>query len=246
MIILDTIDLSHFSSKPCVLTIGNFDGVHLGHRRILDRMQALAGPKGTLCVVTFSNHPSSVLPGKSPTSLIQSNTLKLSYLEKYGVDVVYNLKFTPELSHIPYDAFLRSIKTQCPFDFLVLGAGDAFGYKREGTPDKVAALGNDMHFQVEYLPKLQNQSETVSSGRIRNCIQQGHLSKAVELLGHPYILEAIDSKPVSPDLCLPPDGDYKVTVVSDSMQKQAVAYLKNKKITLDVPLENKKFSLIFI
>lgn len=185
MIIYDNLDQSALASVPCVLTIGNFDGVHLGHQRILKEMRAIAGPKGTVCVITFSNHPSSVLPGKTPVKLIQSNSLKLSYLEKYGADVVYNLEFTPELSHLRYDVFLGRIKGSCPFNYLILGEGDAFGYKREGTPEKVTLLGTDLHFEVLYLPKMKWKNEPISSRRIRKCIEQGHLSDATELLGHP-------------------------------------------------------------
>ncbi len=245
MIVYENLDQSSLPSKPCVLTIGNFDGVHLGHQRILNRMRTLAGPKGTVCVLTFSNHPSSVLPGKTPVPLIQSNSLKLQYLEKFGADVVYSLEFTSQLSHLHYDTFLSKIKKSCPFDYLILGEGDAFGYKREGTPEKVALLGKQLHFEVEYLPKVKSEDETISSGRIRTCIQQGHLSEAIEFLGHPYIVEAIDSKPISPHLVLPPDGDYPVNIESKSVQKQSTVHIEEKKFRLDFSMNGEKIFIIF-
>ncbi|MBS0628894.1 MAG: FAD synthetase family protein [Verrucomicrobia bacterium] len=227
---------------PCILTIGNFDGVHRGHQRILHHMKTLAGLSGAVCVVTFSNHPSFVLPGKRPVQLIQSNSLKLSYLEKLGADVVYNLPFTAELSQIRYDAFLAMIKECIPFDYLVLGEGDAFGYKREGTAEKIAELGKQLSFQADYLPKLKSQHETISSGKIRSCIEQGHIEEAVRLLGHPYIIEA----PLSPHLCLPPDGNYLVNLESNSVQKQTMLQFKDKKVVLDFPMEDENFFIIFI
>jgi len=194
----------------------------------------------------ISNHPSSVLPGKSPVPLIQSNKLKLSYLKKYGADVTYNLEFTPDLSQLPYDRFLRQINERCPFQTLVLGEGDAFGYKREGTPENVTALSKQMQFEVDYLPKLRNEDEIVSSGKIRTCIQQGYLTKAIELLGHPYVVEMKNSKPTSPHLCLPPDGDYNVHIVSDSEEKKGMIQIKDRKLTLKTSMLEKIFFIIFI
>lgn len=235
-------------SKPCALTIGNFDGVHLGHQQILKRMRAIVGRAGTVAVLTFSNHPSFILPGKTPIRLIFSKSLKLKYLEKFGVDIIYCLEFTPELSQMRYNAFIEAIRKSCPFDHLIFGEGDAFGYKREGTEEKMKPLSKELGFQLEYLPKLMSSGETISSARIRTCIQQGELAKATTLLGHPYVLEGtIDSGQLTlpPHLCLPPNGDYPVIVEHDSFQNKTIAHIETEKISLDFPMTQKKICVTF-
>lgn len=193
--------------NPVSLTIGSFDGVHLGHQAILKELQS----ESPVCVVTFSNHPSHVLPGKEETKLILSPNLKLEWLEHFGVDFVYLLEFTKEIAAMSYVEFLEAL---LPFERLVLGKGATLGRKREGTEERVTALGLEKGFSTHYLDKLENGLGPISSGRIRKEILQGHISCASELLGHPYQIEGevlptgefrVDSR-----TCLPPDGTYSV------------------------------------
>lgn len=244
MIILEDLNIITSPSKPCVLAIGNFDGVHLGHQQILKRMRAIAGSKGTVAVLTFSNHPSFILPGKIPVALILSKPLKLKYLKQFGADVIYCLEFTPELAQMRYDAFIKAIRKSCPFDHLIFGEGDAFGHKREGTAEKMRPLSEELGFQVEYLPKVFSSGETISSARIRTCIQQGELAKAKTLLGHPYVLE-VSAELLAPHLCLPPNGDYPVIVEHDSLQNKTTAHIETGKISLDFPMTSKKIYVTF-
>lgn len=248
MIILDSLSASASPSKPCVLTIGNFDGVHLGHQRILGHMRALAGPKGTICVLTFSNHPSFVLPGKTPAPMILSKSLKLKYLEESGVDVVYCLDFTSEFAAMTYDFFLREVRKGCPFDYLVLGEGEGFGKKREGTRDKIEPLSREMGFKVVYLPKMSENGDPISSGIIRTSIQNGDLIKAASLLGRPFTIEGIvDSGQLilSTNFCLPPNGNYRVIASVESLKKETIAHIENGQIFLDFPSEGKKIYILF-
>lgn len=186
MEILQELKPPHSFHPPCGLTIGSFDGVHLGHQQLLRHLRQAVGQKGSICVITFSNHPSHILPHREPTPLIYSSERKLHYLQKYGVDIVYLLPFTLELAQLSYDQFLHLVHQCYPFELLVLGEGATVGKKREGTPENITALGKKLPFTVEYLPKYRIEGEIVSSGKIREYLQKGDLKKAETLLGHPF------------------------------------------------------------
>jgi len=240
MNVLENLNTNPFLSKPCALAIGNFDGVHLGHRRILDQMRGLVGPAGTVAILTFSNHPTDILPGKTPVKLISPKPLKLKYLSEFGVDVVYCLEFTPQIAQIRYDAFIQLIRKSCPFDYLIFGEGDAFGYKREGTEEKMRPLAAQLGFKVGYLPKVKTTGEPISSGRIRSLIQSGDLKTVAMLLGHPFELE-IEGGALSPHLCIPPNGTYHVL----ASNVKTIAHIENGKISLDYPMREKNFHISF-
>jgi len=246
MIALETLEKAPVLPKPLGLTIGSFDGVHRGHQEILHRVRKLVGPMGTLGVLTFSNHPSDILPHRPLAKKIFSKSLKLKCLEKTQVTVVYNLEFTLELAGLPYDVFLKKVRDAYPFDFLVLGEGATLGKKREGTPEKIQELGREIGFSVEYLPKLTLGREVVSSGKIREYIEKGNLKKASQFLGHPYILEGErkrDSIMVDPNLCLPPNGAYSVEI--DEMK--SIARMEGNNIFLETALPStaEKISIVF-
>lgn len=156
-------------AKPIALAIGVFDGVHLGHQALLKRLSAL----GTPVVLTFSNHPLTILKPDMPLMELIPLQEKLHRLERCGVQLTILLPFTHALSEMPYDAFLKMVHQFLPFSALVFGEGDALGKGRAGTPDKVRALGKDMGFTAEYLPKVLYEGEIVSSGRIRKMLALG-------------------------------------------------------------------------
>lgn len=214
MIIHKTLEPHLDCSHPAVLSIGSFDGVHLGHQSLLKHLRENAGPNGTVAVLTFSNHPSHILPNRNPVPQICSPSLKLDYLKKAGVNITYLLEFTKELADMRYDAFLQNLKAAFPFDLLILGEGATLGKKREGTPEKIRQLEAPLSFSTLYIPKQTYEERNISSGTIRTCIQTGNLKKASALLGRPYILEGTLSPTgelqLPSRLCLPPDGDYPI------------------------------------
>ncbi len=171
---------------PIALTIGSFDGLHRGHQKLLVRVREKATPKGTAAVLTFANHPSTVLSGKAPPSAICSRAQKLKLLELAGVDLVLMLPFTLELAKVPYELFIKEIKNKLPFSSLVLGKGAAFGSGKKGDEQHVRALGNVLHFEVEYLPVEEEDGRAISSGWVREEIAKGNLQMVEKLLGRPY------------------------------------------------------------
>lgn len=185
---------------PTALTIGTFDGIHVGHRALLSHMRSLS-PHRT--VLTFTNHPLSFLQGSAP-SLLTPLPFKLSLLEALGVDAVVALPFDRHLQTLSFEILLEKF----PLTHLVLGENDAFGHKKGGTPEAVLRFAQAWGFSVEYLPKQQANGFPVSSSRIRTLIGEGNLLEAEELLGRPHALffPPLQSSPP----VLPPDGLYTV------------------------------------
>lgn len=173
-------------NPPLGLIIGAFDGVHLGHIHLIKTLDKLMGSKGTKAVITFSNHPSQVLKGAKPVQPICTKEEKIKLLEKAGVDLLFLLEFTPELAALSYEEFLSKVKKVYPFQYLVVGKGDAFGKGRQGDEPHIRELGKKLHFEAEYVEKLKIDGEVVSSGKIREFIQSGDLKKAAKFLGRPY------------------------------------------------------------
>lgn len=245
MILFENLELSCSFSSPCALTIGSFDGVHLGHQKILREMRKRVGNQGSVAVLTFSNHPSHVLPGRDPVPLIFSKELKIKALEEQGVDICYCIPFTENLSQQPYDVFLQEVRNNCPFDFLILGEGACLGYKRGGTPEKVALLGEKLGFSCIYIPKREVDEQAISSRAVRECILKGDLQKAHELLGRPFTIEGeVHSQRVflSAPFCLPPDGEYPVK----TNHHQSILSIQGKKLTLKPPVKDGKIFIDFI
>jgi len=186
MQVLTQLETPRSSPTPLALTIGNFDGVHRGHQAILQKLRQKAGDSGTVAVITFSNHPSHVLPCKSPAPLILTPARKLHCLRSCGADLVYLLEFTPKLAQLAYDTFLKKVKEVYPFTFLALGEGATFGKKREGNKQALTELSKELDFTLEYLPKVGEDGEIISSGKIRALLEEGNFAKAKELLGHSF------------------------------------------------------------
>ncbi len=167
--------------SPLALTIGNFDGVHLGHLALLKNLREKVGAKGTVAVLTFTNHPSSVFGKEVP--LICSLEEKVDLLRKAGVDLLILLTFTHELAQKNYKEFLKEIHSYYPFTYFSRGKGSLFGKNREGTEANVQALAQEMGFHAEYVNMIEINGVVVSSNQIRHLIEKGDLPQAALLLG---------------------------------------------------------------
>jgi riboflavin kinase/FMN adenylyltransferase len=170
---------------PSAVTIGKFDGVHLGHRRVLERLLASARARGLLPVVlTFDRNPLSVLaPDACPTALV-SNEQKLELLERCGVAATVMLEFDRPFSEHPPEEFAREVLSGALGAELVLVGGD-FRFGRGGAGD-VAALegfGREHGFEVEILPPVEAGGRRISSTLVRGCLAEGDIRGAAELLG---------------------------------------------------------------
>ena len=167
------------NDMPLALSIGTFDGVHLGHQALFRRMRELA-PRQV--VAAFTMPPACTLfPDRPFLGLILDPAEKEALLRAQGLEVL-PLEFTLEMAKIPYNQFLDELYVQQPFSHLVLGEGALFGYARRGTPEAVRAWAAPKQIVVEYIPKLPQ----VSSSEIRAHIAAGRFSEAEHLLGRPY------------------------------------------------------------
>jgi riboflavin kinase / FMN adenylyltransferase len=176
-----------------VVTTGSFDGVHIGHKTILNRLNMLADKyNGESVLITFDPHPRKVLypetSGKD-LKLINSQEEKLALLEKSGLNNVIIIEFTKEFSKVTSEQFVR--------DFLhgilnarvvVVGFNHHFGFNKEGDYKQLWEWQERYSFEAEEIPEQEVQHETVSSTKIRNAISEGYIQRANAYLDHYYII----------------------------------------------------------
>lgn len=173
------IESDQFPSIPVALSIGMFDGVHLGHQEIIRQLKKTGSPAA---ILTFSNHPLSLFRPHEPLPLqITTHAQKKQLFKRFGVDYMVTLPFTRELAHLTFDQFLSSIS----MTHLILGKGAAFGRKKEGTEEKVTPWAEKRGIRASYLPKVMLEGEPVSSTRIRKALIDNNLNLAERLLGYP-------------------------------------------------------------
>ena len=166
---------------PIALTIGTYDGVHLGHQYLFQELKKY----GTAAVLTFSNHPAEILHPHTAPHLIDTLDQKIRRLENNGIDLAVILPFTLELSSLSYDAFLKQVREYLPFTHLILGEGAVIGHQAQGTEKNIRALAKELDFEAIYLPKFTHDGEVVSSRKIRQLIETGNFEQAFNLLGRP-------------------------------------------------------------
>jgi riboflavin kinase / FMN adenylyltransferase len=173
-----------------VLTIGNFDGIHLGHQSLFqmvrDRAQAI---NGTAMVITFHPHPAQVLrPGKVPRQIV-SEDHKVQLIFQQGIEVVLSIPFTREFAQIPAKVFIQDILVaRIGMQEIVIGYDYTFGRKREGNMQLLKELGKKFGFIVHVHPPVTIGNHLVSSTRIRELITSGAMEEAKLLLGRPFSL----------------------------------------------------------
>ena len=171
---------------PIALTIGVYDGIHLGHQRIFKELHKYTRAEGTRVILTFSNHPTTLFTPEKPLPSIISLDHRLHLLESFGFDLVILLPFDQTLAKLPYDTFIKNLRAKLPFKHLVLGSDAHLGKNRAGTPSAICALGEELHFTSAYLPKETYHKEPISSGRIREHLARGELKKVKKMLGRSY------------------------------------------------------------
>ena len=175
-----------------VVTVGNFDGVHLGHRALVARTVAEArGAKGTAVVLTFDPHPARVLrPGRAPREL---STLpqKEELLAGLGIDALVVVPFTTELAARSADAFVADVLVAAlGVRVVVVGESFRFGHRQSGDVRRLEALGGDLGFGVRAMAPLLLDGQPISSSRVRDALGAGDVATARALLGRSYFVDA--------------------------------------------------------
>lgn len=185
-------DLKHV--KNPVVTTGTFDGVHLGHQKIIKRLKDVAREEqGETVLLTFYPHPRMVLfPDDNELKMLNTQSEKIALLEAYGVDHLIIYPFTREFSRLSSIEFVRDILVNhIGTKKLVIGYNHHFGRNREGSFEHLKEYGPIYGFDVEEIPAQDIDSIEVSSTKIRKALQTGDIGTATAYLGHDYSLHGI-------------------------------------------------------
>ncbi len=222
------------------ITIGNFDGVHMGHRQILAELighaRAVGGPA---IVVTFDPHPRKVLfPGEEPRRLCHLHE-RLARISDCGIDALFLLRFTRALAAESPESFIRMLHERFAFRHIHIGYDFAFGRQRSGHADGLRLIGESLDFTVSEANAFEMRGAIVSSSRIRSAVEAADLDLAADLLGQPFSISGhvgigdrrgrklgfptanLDLR----DLVHPPAGIYAVRAHSSGQSWDGVAYL---------------------
>ena len=179
--------------RPTVLTLGVFDGLHLGHqlivRTVVERARAM---NAVPTVITFDPHPRAVLHPASAPPLLQTLDQKVEGFGVLGVEQTIVVRFTHEFAQIRAEEFLRDVvKERLHAKEIYLGKGFAFGHDREGNIDLLRRVSQDLGFFADEVPEVQVRGQRVSSSRVRQLLKEGKVNLARRLLGRPYGVEGI-------------------------------------------------------
>jgi len=178
-------------ARPTVLTLGVFDGLHLGHqaiiRTVVERARAM---EASATVLTFEPHPRAVLHPESAPPLLQTFDQKIEALGVLGIQQTIVIHFDKAFAQIRADDFLRAVVAErLHAKEVYLGTGFAFGHNREGNIDRLRAISKDLGFFADEVPEVCLRGRRVSSSRIRELLQSGRVNLARRMLGRPYGVE---------------------------------------------------------
>lgn len=181
--------INHFSAKNSIITIGTFDGVHLGHQMLIRQMNSLAkNVNGQSVIFTFYPHPRLVLSNRHQNlRLITTLDEKIQQLEKAGVDHLIVFPFDKQFSELTYTDFIENILLKkLNLHTLFVGYDHKLGRNREGTYQNILALANKKQFNVEKTDTFSLNNEKISSSKIRTALQNGDIEKANQYLGYTF------------------------------------------------------------
>ena len=201
---------------PSVVTIGNFDGVHIGHRQIMRRVVALARETGCMpTVLTFDPHPARVLAPDRAPRLMMTVDQRLRSMKAEGIEAVFLIPFSPEFAKLTPEEFAEQVLAGTLRTHVVLVGDDfRFGHRQAGNLDTLRELGGRFGFTLEVVAGIEHRGARVSSTAIRKLISEGSVSRACRMLGAPFALEGsvvkgqgIGSKQTVPTLNLAPENE---------------------------------------
>jgi riboflavin kinase/FMN adenylyltransferase len=189
----DGLDVARLPSRPLHLAIGIFDGVHLGHRAVIESaVHSAHRAHGQAAVLTFHPHPSVLLRPDQPTRLMMDRTTKAHVLGSLGIEAVITQPFTKEFAQVEAEAFLPLIKQKLPqLAGVYVGENWRFGHGRRGDVAMLIASGRNLGVSVFSAPRVNLDGEPISSSRIRRLIEAGEIGSANVMLGSVYSSEGV-------------------------------------------------------
>jgi riboflavin kinase / FMN adenylyltransferase len=181
---------ARFDAGPAVVSIGNFDGLHLGHQKILRTVLARARAAAqTGAAVTFDPHPMKLLRPDNAPRMIETLSQRLAGFDQIGLDAALVLRFDRELSLLsPEDFILRILIERLHVAAILVGANFCFGHRGAGNVRLLTQFGKEHGFDVETISPVEVAGIVVSSTAVRNAVAEGRVAEAVPLLGHPFSL----------------------------------------------------------
>lgn len=234
--------------KDMLLTIGVFDGVHLGHKHLISRLKELALKQGLASgVVTFRQHPEEVMSPQNKLPFLTDLKQRIDLLKGEGVDAVIPLSFTTELARLSARQFVSLLQKYLRMRGVVVGPDFALGRNREGDAKALRQLGKEMGFSVTVVPPVIIDGEVVSSTAIRKALALGDMKQVRKLAGRPFRLQGrvvpgvgrgiklgfpTANLGIEPEHALPADGVY---VSQTQINDQSYSSLANigKRPTFD-------------
>ncbi|MDQ3927858.1 MAG: bifunctional riboflavin kinase/FAD synthetase [Chloroflexota bacterium] len=185
-------DLTQRQPTPAVLSIGSFDGVHLGHQALISSVVESARARNVAAVVmTFEPSPREVLRPDAPLSYLTRLPQKLEILGSLGLDETIVVPFTQELSRVQAPDFIAWVRQYLPFVEMWEGEGFALGHGRTGNTEVLARLGHEMGYTLQIAPLVEVEGKPVSSTRVRQAVTEGDVETAARLLGRSYGLPGV-------------------------------------------------------
>ena len=242
-------DTQAITEQGVMATIGFFDGVHLGHRFLIDEVKAAAAKRGLpSAVITFPTHPRAVLQQAYQPQLLNSFADKLRLLATTGVDYCIVLDFTEALSQLSAEAFLQILATEWRVKGLVIGYDHRFGHDRQDGFEQYVQYGQRWGIEVLKAAAFDSGHTAVSSSEIRRLVQEGHVERAAQLLTYAYHISGrivsgykvgrtlgfptANIRPDDPMQLLPGIGVYAVWVEVAGQRHKGMLYIGSRP-TLD-------------
>ena len=189
----ESLEKTTLPARPLHLAIGMFDGMHLGHRAVIDAaVQSARSSGGVVAVLTFWPHPSVLFRPQDPTRMIQDAPTKARMLLGLGVDAVVTQPFTPELARIAAEIFLPWLREKLPtLAAVYVGENFKFGQGRRGDVAVLLNSARALGIKVFSAPRVNLDGEPISSTRIRGLLEKGDVTAANALLGYPYFASGV-------------------------------------------------------
>lgn len=226
------------AKKDMLLTIGVFDGVHLGHKYLISQLKEHAKQQNLLTgVVTFRQHPQAVLSPQTKLPWLTDLAQRTRLLKDEGIEAIITLSFTHELAQLSTRQFISLLKKYLRMRGLVIGPDFALGQNREGNTNALGTLGRDMNFSVIVIPPVVINGEVVSSTAIRNALAEGDMKRVYNLIGRPFSLHGhvitgagrgielgfpTANLKIDPEQALPADGVYATWAYIDDKAYQSM------------------------
>ncbi len=176
--------------QDTVVTIGVFDGVHLGHQEVISQVRTIASESKSLsCLITFTEHPRAVLSSNADIKYITAAERKVSLLKSSGLDLVIPLTFDIDLSKLRAGEFCQLLKDRLRMSKLIIGHDFVMGFQREGTADVLKSIGNELGFSVDIVEQVSTGGTRISSTVIRHAITSSEVVEAARYLGRLFSLD---------------------------------------------------------